>query len=61
MMMVHLVVAEGHLTQHVRVGIMGDGKDWKVGVLSGQHYFPTKGIARAIELTYQAALRTTNS
>ena len=43
-MMVRLVVAEGHLSQHLWISIAYKEKDWRVTRADGQNFFPTPGI-----------------
>lgn len=53
--MVHVVVSEENLTQHFWVTILQKQKTWQVYKADGQNILPTPGIARAIELVYEAA------
>lgn len=53
--MVHVVVSEENLTQHFWVAILQKQKTWQVYKADGQNILPTPGIARAIELVYEAA------
>lgn len=55
--MVHLIVSEQneHLTQHFWVAIVKDQNRWCLGPAEGIGVIPTSGIARSLELVYQAA------
>ncbi|MBF0522205.1 MAG: hypothetical protein HQL24_04015 [Candidatus Omnitrophica bacterium] len=53
--MVYLIVSEGHLTQHFWVAITEQKGYWTVAKSEGQNFFPTPGIAKAIELVFEAA------
>ncbi|MBI5415424.1 MAG: hypothetical protein HZA29_01275 [Candidatus Omnitrophica bacterium] len=53
--MVHLVVAEEEMTQHLWVAVVRRGKIWRVCKADGQSVLPTPGIARAIELVCEQA------
>jgi hypothetical protein len=52
--LIHLVVSEPHLTQNFRVVIVKEPYGWQVCKADGQSFFPTPGIARAVELVYRA-------
>ncbi|MCK4883199.1 MAG: tRNA (guanosine(46)-N7)-methyltransferase TrmB [Candidatus Omnitrophica bacterium] len=53
--MIHVLVAEGHLTQHFWVTVTKKTKAWRIARADGQNFFPTPGIAKALELVYEAA------
>lgn len=53
--MVQVLVAEEHLTQHVWIIITKKKDRWSIAKAEGQYIFPTPGIAKALELVYQAA------
>lgn len=53
--LVHLLVAEEHLTQHFWVAVIKKQKVWRVCKADGQSILPTPGTARAIDLVYEAA------
>lgn len=57
-MMIHALVAEEHLTQHFWIAVMQKAKTWRVVRADGQNFFPTPGIARALELVYETAKET---
>ena len=59
--LVYVIVSEQHLTQHLRIAIVKKEKGWKISRAEGQKFFPTPGIARALELVYQAAKETVSS
>ena len=56
--MVHVVVAEAHLTQHFWISIIKKEKDWIIRKADGQNVFPTPGIAQALKLVYEATSST---
>ncbi|MCK5179659.1 MAG: tRNA (guanosine(46)-N7)-methyltransferase TrmB [Candidatus Omnitrophica bacterium] len=56
--MVHAIVAEEHLTQHFWSAIVKNEKTWRIARAEGQNFFPTPGIAKALELVYEAAKST---
>lgn len=53
--MVHVVVAEPHLTQHFWISIIKKEKDWIIRKADGQNFFPTPGIVQALKLVYEAS------
>ena len=53
--MVHVVVSEQNLTQHFRIAILKQKDGWFINRADGQFFFPTPGLARALELVYEAA------
>ncbi len=56
--MVLVIVAEPDMTQHLWVVIMKKQGTWRICRADGQNFFPTPGIARALECVYLAAERT---
>lgn len=56
--MVQVLVAEEHLTQHVWVLITKKKDKWSLTQAEGQNIFPTPGVAKALDLVYQAARQT---
>lgn len=56
--MVRALVAEEHLTQHVWIAITHKDDRWRIACAEGQNFFPTEGVARALELVYAAARKT---
>jgi tRNA (guanine-N7-)-methyltransferase len=56
--MVQCLVAEGHLAQYFWVSIVKKKDQWMVVRAESQNFFSTAGIARALELVYEAAERT---
>jgi len=56
--MVHLVVAEEELNQHIWITIVYKQGAWHVVRSQGQNFFPTPGITKALELVYNAAKRS---
>ena len=59
--MIHLIVAEENLTQPFWVSVVKKGKKWRVAKAEGQNFFPTSGIARALELVYLAVKNSVQS
>ena len=59
--MIHALIAEEHLTQHLWISIIKKQKKWRVLKAEGQNFFPTPGIAKALALVYKAALDTNGS
>ncbi|MCD4780198.1 MAG: hypothetical protein K8S27_06600 [Candidatus Omnitrophica bacterium] len=57
--MVHLVVSEDYLTQHFWVTIKKVKDFWRICKADGQTFFPTPGVARAIEFVYEMAKKST--
>ena len=53
--MVHLIVSEEHLVQYFWVTIIWQKEAWVVAKAEGQNFFPTPGVAKAIELVFQSA------
>lgn len=56
--MIYVLVAEEHLTQHFWITIVKKHKRWCVARAEGQNFFPTAGIAKALELVYEAAKKS---
>jgi len=56
--MVQLIVSEQHLTQHFRVIITKEDNVWNICKAAGQMFFPTKGIALAMQKVYEAAKKS---
>lgn len=52
--LIHLVVSEGHVVQHVRIAVIHLKDHWLVKVADGQQFIPTPGIAKSIECVYKA-------
>ncbi|HPB68114.1 MAG TPA: hypothetical protein PLT76_03185 [Candidatus Omnitrophota bacterium] len=52
--MVHLVVAEEHLTQHVWIAVAKSRRGWCIAVAPGQTVLPTPGVALAVQMTADA-------
>ena len=53
--MIHALVAEEHLTQHLWITIIKKERAWRIARAEGQNFFPTPGIAKALALAYEAA------
>lgn len=54
----YLIVSEENLTQHFRVVITHHHDHWILCKADGQKFFPTPGIARALEVVYESAKKT---
>lgn len=59
--MVLALVAEEYMTQHVWINIISKKNKWCIARADGQNFFPTAGIARAIELVYAAARKSSSA
>ena len=55
--MVHLIVSEGHLLQHVWVTIAKFDKHWVIRPTEGHPFIPTLGVAKALDLVKESCLR----
>lgn len=55
---VMVLVAEEDMNQYLRVVISKTDIGWRVMRADGQNFFPTSGIAQAIQLVYEAARQT---
>ncbi len=53
--MIRTVVSEPELTQHFWIAVEKKRKYWHIYKAHGQNIFPTKGIALALEMVYNAA------
>lgn len=53
--LIHLVVSESELSQHFWALITKDKGYWQICKMSGQAFFPTPGIAKALEHVYNCA------
>lgn len=53
--LVHVLVAEEHLTQDFWAAIVKTNKGWLIKKADGHYFFPTPGIAQALKSVYQAA------
>ena len=53
---IHILVAETteHMTQHVWIGILRRGKDWKVDLLEGCEVIPTRGVQQVFKILQEA-------
>lgn len=56
--MVHLVVAEKTITQHLWVMVAHSAKGWRVSKAEGHTVLPTRGVAEAIRCVYEEVERT---
>ncbi|MFH1359957.1 MAG: hypothetical protein ABIJ41_02850 [Candidatus Omnitrophota bacterium] len=59
--MVHVVVVEEDLTQEFWIAITKKEKKWHIHLARGTLALPTAGVARAIDLVYQAASKENKS
>mgnify|MGYP001613841235 CR=1 FL=1 len=59
--MIHLVVAEEKLTQHLWVAIFPVDKQWCIAPALGQNFIPSSGIAEALKVVYQLCQRSCGS
>jgi len=53
--MIHLIVSEEHLVQHFWVSVKKEKDHWIIAKAEGQNFFPTTGVAKAIELVFESA------
>ena len=56
--MIHVVVAEQTLTQHFWIVVFEKERGWRICGADGQNLLPTEGLARALELVYEAAVNS---
>ena len=56
--MVHLVVAEKNMAQHLWVMISHGPRGWCISKAEGHNVIPTRGVAQAIRLVYQQVKQT---
>lgn len=56
--MIYTLVAEEHLTQHFWITIVKKQNKWRIARAEGQNFFPTAGIAKALDLVYEGAKRS---
>lgn len=56
--MVHLVAAEENIAQHVWVTVAKTSRGWRIAKAEGQTVLPTQSVAKAINLVYQAVVRS---
>ena len=56
--LVLVLVQEGHLTQHFSVSIIKRENFWRVCKANGQNFIPTPGLAKAIEVVFEAAKKS---
>ncbi|MCR4337791.1 MAG: hypothetical protein NUV91_08315 [Candidatus Omnitrophica bacterium] len=56
--LVHLVVKEESITQHVWVMISRIPRGWCIAKMEGQTLLPTQGVVQAIEQIYQGVLQS---
>lgn len=55
---VMVLVVEDELNQYLRIVIAKEDKGWRLMRADGQNFFPTPGIAHALQLVYEAAEKT---
>lgn len=56
--MIHAIITEDRRSQHAWVGLAQTSKGWCVSLAEGSAVLPTDGVRRAVELVYEAALRS---
>lgn len=59
--MLHTVACEENLTQQFWISIFKEAQNWRLGVHDGCPVIPTASASQALELAYQAALKTAKS
>lgn len=52
--LIQVLVAEGHLSQYLRIAVVYKDEFWLIRLADGQKFFPTPGIAQALESVYKA-------
>ncbi len=52
---IEAIVSEEHLMQYVSILITRGKKNWQIYCLNNNQIFPTEGVAKALELVYNAA------
>lgn len=57
--LVHVLVNDEHIFQNIRIVIFQMEKEWRMNLAEGTMLMPTSGVAKALELVYQAAVATT--
>ena len=55
---IHLLVNDEHIFQNIRVLVFQTPQGWRINLAEGTMLMPTAGVAKALELVYQAALAT---
>lgn len=56
--LVHVLVNDEHVFQNIRIVISQTTQGWRLNLAEGTMLMPTSGVAKALELVYQAALAT---
>lgn len=56
--LVHVLVVEKEMTQHVWVAIAKKTKVWMIAPLAGSGFIPTPGVQKALEYVYREAKKT---
>ncbi|MEI7998431.1 MAG: hypothetical protein WCH62_02875 [Candidatus Omnitrophota bacterium] len=59
--LLHLLVHDEHILQNIRIVVSNSGDGWRINLAEGTMLMPTAGVAKALELVYQAALVTSRS
>lgn len=54
--LVHVLVNDEHVLQNIRIVIFHTPQGWRINLAEGTMLMPTAGVAKALELVYQAAL-----
>lgn len=58
--MIHLLVNDEHIFQNIRVVVYQTPKGWQFNLAEGTMQMPTAGIAKALDLVYEAAQATSS-
>ena len=56
--LIHLLVNDEHIFQNIRIVVFQTSQGWRISLAEGTMLMPTAGVAKAMELVYQAALTT---
>ena len=54
--LLHVLVNDEHVFQNIRITIFQTSDGWRLKLAEGTMLMPTAGVAKALELVYQAAL-----
>jgi tRNA (guanine-N7-)-methyltransferase len=54
--LIHLLVNDEHIFQNIRIAVVQTSEGWRVSLAEGSMMMPTAGIAKALDLVYEAAL-----
>lgn len=56
--LIHVLVNDEHIFQNIRIIVLKADKNWQMKLAEGTMIMPTAGIAKALDLVYEAALAT---